>query len=269
MSSGKLAGTQRLWLLGPAPSRSWEPGLGFADGEPKALFWPLLVVHWPLYGMLFLTGTGIYILSPFIPAIAHGLGQSVGAIASVVTYYAVAYALSAPLLGLVSDRIGNLPLVALGGVLMLAGNLWFAGALSLHELQWARAAMGVGGAMAGPAIWAHIAERTAPSRRGRAIGLGMAAFAFGQIVGIPAVSLAAVAGGWQWVFGIVGMLFLPLVLAIAFRAAAARRLPQQPAAAPTGAGPRWHPQWPSLEICGALGVTFLFHAANLAGYTFL
>ncbi|MBX9363266.1 MFS transporter [Streptomyces sp. WAC04114] len=58
-----------------------------------------------------------------------------------------------------------------------------------------RALAGLAAAAAGPAIWAHIAETASDRVRGRALGLGMALFSCGQVVGVPLGGLPAGAAG--------------------------------------------------------------------------
>ncbi|MEE2058815.1 hypothetical protein [Rhodococcus artemisiae] len=49
----------------------------------------------------------------------------------------------------------------------------------------ARRGGGFGGALVGPAMWAYLAETATPCERGRAIARGTAAYAGGQIIGVP------------------------------------------------------------------------------------
>ncbi|MER6996795.1 MFS transporter [Streptomyces sp. NPDC000410] len=63
-----------------------------------------------------------------------------------------------------------------------------------------RAVAGLAAAAAGPAIWAHIAETSSDRVRGRALGLGMALFSCGQVVGVPLGGLLAGTAGWRSAF---------------------------------------------------------------------
>lgn len=236
-----------------------------AIGEMES--WSLLSANWPLYGLVFLIGTENFIVSPFLPTIAREGNFAIEAAATLVTAYAITYALSAPMLGALSDRVGRRLLIILGGVVFLSGNLLVGSAYSLTGLQIARAVTGLGGAMAGPAIWAYMADNTAPALRGRAMGLGMGAFALGQVIGLPLGGLAAALAGWRWTFNGIGLLMLVLLAGIGLMF-----VNQKDPRRHEPAGNSWFSIfsiWRSGPIRLAFGVTFLFHAANLASYTFL
>ncbi|MFE2417072.1 MFS transporter [Streptomyces hokutonensis] len=113
-------------------------------------------------------------------------------------------------------------------------------------------------------MWAHIAE-TAPDRvRGRALGLGMALFSCGQVVGVPLGGLLAGISGWRSAF---------LALAIGTAAAVPLLLrqvrPTAPQPAPVGAVKAVLSGWADPSLRNALLVNTVFNAANLGAYTFL
>ena len=237
------------------------------NGFRNSAFWSLIGDHWPVYGLLFLVGSENYIVPLLIPLMAEEFSRGVEALATMVTAYAITYAVAAPFLGAASDRLGRRPLIIFGGLTFLAGNLLVAGASSLPLLRWARAVTGLGAAMSGPAIWAHLADNTALKLRGRAIGLGMGAFALGQVIGLPLGSLIASLAGWRWAFRGIGLPTLPLLLAISLQFAGRRS-----AVAPDTPGNNLFVLfriWRSKPVRLTFLVTFLFHAGNLASYTYL
>jgi DHA1 family inner membrane transport protein len=227
----------------------------------------LLRTHWPLYGLLFLIGTENFIVSPLLPALAQDTGIPVGRLAGMVTSYAVTYAVLAPVLGQVADKIGRVTLIALGGVLFVAGNFAVALGSELSTLLVARGVMGLGGAMAGPAVWAYIADSTAVELQGHAMGMGMGAFSLGQIVGIPIGGVVAELMSWRLAFGGIGMLLIPLIVLIGLVARSRAHGPSQ-AFSPASGIPLFS-IWSNATVRYLLAITFLFHAGNLATYTFL
>lgn len=228
-------------------------------------FWLLISKTWPFYGLVFLIGTENFIVSPFLPDMARSVGVSVEALATVVTAYALTYAIAAPLLGQVTDRVGTRWLIAVGITVFAVGNGLVAVAPTLGGLQWARALTGLGGAAAGPAIWSHIAGTTPPGLRGRAMGLGMGAFALGQVAGLPLGGLVASVAGWRWVFGGIGLLMLPL-LASSMAHDTGRAGPLH---SPHGSRMPLFAVWCRPALVCAFLVTFLFQMGNLGSYTFL
>jgi DHA1 family inner membrane transport protein len=220
--------------------------------------------------LLFLFGTETFLVSPLLPTIADDIDVSESAAAQSVTAYVLVYAVTAPFLGLLSDRFGRRRTLLAGTALFLASNAAAAVSTSLWLLIVSRALAGLAAAAAGPAIWAHIAE-TAPERvRGRALGLGMALFSCGQVIGVPLGGLMAGAAGWRSAF---------LALAVGTAAAVPLLLRQvQGAPAPEAAGAPAAGRgaigavlaaWGHPALRRALAVNTVFHAANLGAYTFL
>jgi MFS transporter, DHA1 family, inner membrane transport protein len=218
-----------------------------------------------VYLVLFLIGVETFLVSPLLPTIADDLHASDAAVASTVTAYTLAYALSAPFLSPVFDAAPRRTAITLGAVLFLAGNVVAAVAGGLVVLVLARVVGALGAAVAGPAIWAHLAERADDEARGRTIGLGLAAFSAGTAVGVPIAGLAAGAGGWRASFvalAVATVVVLPLAW-IQTRPAGEARAVARPSV--TASFAVWRD--PALRV--ALIVVFLLQGANLGAYTFL
>ncbi|MBO0882275.1 MAG: MFS transporter, partial [Mycobacterium sp.] len=131
--------------------------------------------HALLYLVFFLMGAELYLVSPLLPQIAPSLGVTLASAAMIVPGYAMAYALASPLLGIFSDRWPRKRPAIAGSIVFLVGNIGCAIAPDVGGLIVARGITGLGAALAGPAIWACLAERTATHQRGRAISLGASA----------------------------------------------------------------------------------------------
>ncbi len=219
--------------------------------------------------LLFLFGTETFLVSPLLPTIADDIEVSESAAAQSVTAYVLVYAITAPFLGLLSDRFGRRRTLLAGTLLFVLSNAAAALSGSLAPLILSRAVAGLAAAAAGPAIWAHIAE-TAPDRlRGRALGLGMALFSCGQVVGVPLGGLLAGISGWRaafWALTVGTAAAIPLLLrqvGAAPAAAAPAALSARGALASVGAA------WRHPALRKALTVNTVFHTANLGAYTFL
>ncbi|MFE5031613.1 MFS transporter [Streptomyces sp. NPDC056683] len=217
-----------------------------------------------VFVLLFLFGTETFLVSPLLPTISKDIDVSEAAAASSVTAYVLVYAVCAPFLGVLSDRIGRRRVLLAGSVLFVVSNAGAALSTGIVLLVLSRAVAGLAAAAAGPAIWAHIAE-TAPDRvRGRAMGLGMALFSCGQVVGVPLGGLLAGVAGWRSAF---------LALAIGTAAAVPLLLrqirPAAPQPATVGAVKAVLSGWADPSLRNALLVNTVFNAANLGAYTFL
>lgn len=220
-----------------------------------------------VYLLLFLIGTETFIVAPLLPTIAASLRVTETAAAATVAAYTVAYAVTAPFLGVVTDRFGRYPMIMLGAALFLLGNVGAALSGALPMLMGARILGAVGATAAGPAIWAHLAETAPESARGRAVGTGNALFAAGQVFGVPAGAFLAGAADWRssfWVLGGLSALVLPICLATT--RVLARRSAHRPQPLHLL---RIFVVWKDGVLRHALIVVVLLHAANLGSYTFL
>jgi DHA1 family inner membrane transport protein len=218
-----------------------------------------------VYLVLFLIGAETFLVSPLLPTIAHDLHEREAVVATTVAAYTLAYALSAPFLSPVFDAYPRRTAIGLGTVLFLLGNVLAAAAGGIVVLIGARVVGALGAAVAGPAIWAHLAERADPAAQGRAIGLGLAAFSAGTALGVPAASLAAGSGGWRASFGVLALATaaaLPLVWTQA-------RPTSGETTRPPAARPSTFAVWRDPALRTALAVVFLLQGANLGAYTFL
>jgi predicted MFS family arabinose efflux permease len=219
--------------------------------------------HGLLYVVFFLMGAEVYLVSPLLPELARSLGATIAAAATIVTAYVVVYALAGPLLGMFSDRWPRKRSVIAGSLVFLVGNVGCATAPDLGGLISARGVTGLGAALAAPAIWACLAERTAIHQRGRAISLGTTAYALGQVLGVPLGANLAAVGGWRAPFLVVGMLMLIAAIALACRLEAT-----PVATTPPGLSALIRP-WSSRAIRLGLLASFFLHAARLGAYTYV
>ncbi|MEU3496691.1 MFS transporter [Kitasatospora cineracea] len=222
-----------------------------------------------VFALLFLFGTETFLVSPLLPTIADSIGSTEAAAASTVTAYVLVYAVCAPFLGLLSDRFGRRRTLLAGGLLFVLSNAAAALSTDLTLLVLSRGLAGLAAAAAGPAIWAHIAETAPDAVRGRALGLGMALFSTGQVVGVPLGGLLAGAAGWRAAFWALAAGTLAALVLLARQVAA----PAAAGGAPTGGGGGAVRAilggWRDPALRRALLVNTVFNAANLGAYTFL
>ncbi|MCU7822023.1 MFS transporter [Kitasatospora sp. DSM 101779] len=217
--------------------------------------------------LLFLFGTETFLVSPLLPTIADSIRVGEAAAASSVTAYVLVYAVAAPFLGLLSDRFGRRRTLVVGTLLFVLSNAAAALSTGLTLLVLSRAVAGLAAAAAGPAIWAHIAETAPDAVRGRALGLGMALFSAGQVVGVPLGGFLAGLAGWRsafWALAVGTAAAVPLLLK---QVAAGES--KAPAGGRASAVRAVLAGWADPALRRALLVNTVFHAANLGAYTFL
>ncbi|MFD9127645.1 MFS transporter [Kitasatospora sp. NPDC059571] len=234
-----------------------------------------------VFVLLFLFGTETFLVSPLLPTIAGSIGVTESAAASGVTAYVLVYAVFAPFLGQLSDRFGRRRTLLAGTLLFVLSNAGAALSTSLTLLVLSRAVAGLAAAAAGPAIWAHIAETAPDAVRGRALGLGMALFSCGQVIGVPLGGLLAGAAGWRaafWALTAGTATAVPLLLRQVAGGPAPAAAPRGPApccaacrppAPAAGSVRSVLAAWADPALRRALLVNTAFHAGNLGAYTFL
>jgi MFS transporter, DHA1 family, tetracycline resistance protein len=139
---------------------------------------------------------GFGIVMPVLPFWAREFGASGATLGLLLTAYAAAQFVCAPLWGRLSDRIGRRPVL----LLTIAGTAISLGLLGLApSLPWlfaARLLAGVFAANLGVAS-AYIADVTPPEERTRWMGMLGAAFGVGFVLG-PALGGALASFGYRW-----------------------------------------------------------------------
>jgi predicted MFS family arabinose efflux permease len=163
--------------------------------------------------VVFAVGVDSYIVAAVLPAVADDLGESIAAVGLLASAYALPIALLAPLLGPLSDRRGRRFAILLGLVIFVAASAGCVVAPTLPLLMAARAANGIGAAIALPAAFAAAGDLAAPGQRARTIGLLSGMFPLSTLLGLPIGALAAAIAGWRGSFAfILGVALVALVL---------------------------------------------------------
>ncbi|MGA9309107.1 MAG: MFS transporter [Pseudonocardiaceae bacterium] len=217
------------------------------------------------YLVLFLVGTETFLVSPLLPAITDDLHISIDLSSTIVLAYVLVYAICAPFLGGVTDRFGRRTSVLIGGSIFLIGNILVANSPGIILIVAGRAVAGLGAALAGPAIWAHLADTSSPNERGQAMGAGMAAFSLGQIIGVPFGGVIADNINWRVSFWMISLIAL---LAVCGTYRQTRNTPTTTGTSAFSVGVVFR-LWGNPVLRHALVLTLVFHAANLGCYAFL
>jgi multidrug resistance protein len=157
------------------PGQDASPAALPAGAPPRSV---LVVV----FATILIDFIGWSVLIPILPLFAERLGATPVQVALLLTLYALAQLLFAPLWGLVSDRVGRRPviLVSLFGTVVAFLLLALAG--SIPALYAARVLAGFFAATIGTAQ-AVVTDVTRPEDRARGMAVIGAAFGAGMIVG--------------------------------------------------------------------------------------
>jgi predicted MFS family arabinose efflux permease len=176
----------------------------------------------------FAVGTSAYVVSGMLPAVAAELAVSVTAAGQLTTAFALAYAVGAPVLAVLTGRWERRTLLVVALLAAGAGNLLAALAPNYPLLLAARVASALGAAAFTPAATLVATQLSPPQRRGRAVAAVFSGLTLALVVGVPAGSLLEGPLGYRGVFG--------LVAATCLAAAVGVRLlvPRVPPPAPVG-----------------------------------
>jgi predicted MFS family arabinose efflux permease len=162
----------------------------------------------------FAIGTSGYIMSGVLPAVSRELGVSLATAGQLLTVFALAYAVSAPVLAAASGRWDRRRLLVVALLVSALGNALAAVAPNYPLLMVARVISALGAAAYTPAATLVATALTAPEHRGRAVATVFGGLTFALILGVPAGSLLGGSLGYQGVFAVVALASLVGALAV-------------------------------------------------------
>ena len=137
----------------------------------------------PIFLIVFVDVIGLGITIPVLPVYAEGFFKLSGIeIASLTSLFFAAQFVGAPILGRLSDRVGRRPVLIASQFGTLAGAILTAVALSPLYLVAARLIDGMTGGNISVAQ-AYLTDITPPEDRAKSVGLVIAAFGLGFIIG--------------------------------------------------------------------------------------
>jgi EmrB/QacA subfamily drug resistance transporter len=165
---------------------------------------------------LFMVVLDNLVVNVALPSIHRDLGASIQALEWTVNAYVLAYAVLLLTGAALGDRLGRKRMFMAGISLFTISSAAAAVAPSIGALIAARAAQGVGAAIATPLTLTLLADAFPPAQRGVALGVwsGISgiAVALGPLVGGAVVQLSS----WHWIFWInvpIGAVLVPLAAA--------------------------------------------------------
>ncbi|MCM3078542.1 MULTISPECIES: MFS transporter [Brevibacillus] len=153
-----------------------------------------------------------FLLGIFMGALDHGIvGPALSSIISAYqvseswgvwsfTIYTLTFAVSIPVLGKLSDRLGRKQTFIFGISLFAIGSIIAAFASHFTVFLLGRAVQAIGSGGIFPITAAQIAVTTPPEKRGKALGLIGVAFGIGTIAGPSVGGLILKMLEWQWIF---------------------------------------------------------------------
>jgi MFS transporter, DHA1 family, putative efflux transporter len=162
---------------------------------------------------VFVVGTDLFVVSPLLPLIATEYRMSATRAGLCVTLFSLSYAIVAPFLGRLADRIGRSRILTICLAGFAAANLATGFAPSFLWLLLARLFAGVAAAGVAPAVYALVGASAPPQRRATWLSLVVSGLLMSLMVGAPLAALAGAAFGLPCAFSGLGLASLALIWA--------------------------------------------------------
>jgi DHA1 family purine base/nucleoside efflux pump-like MFS transporter len=162
----------------------------------------------------FAVGTSAYVVSGVLPTVSAELDVSVTAAGQLTTAFALAYAVSAPLLATISARWERRRLLVVALLVAALGNAVSAVATTYPLLLGGRVVAALGAAAFTPAATLFATALRPPAERGRAVAIVFGGLTVALALGVPVGSLLAGSIGYRGVFALVAAVSLVTALAV-------------------------------------------------------
>lgn len=210
----------------------------------------------------FIIGTGTMLVPGMLTTLARGFDVEVPVAAQLITVYAFACCIGAPLLAALTSRFDRRRLLA--GIMAVFAAAHFAAALvsSLEAMAALRVLAATGAALFTPQAAATIGQLVPENRRGAALASVFLGWSIASVAGMPLNAWVGLTFGWQAGFVLVGC------GALLAAAGVAATLPTGLHTAPVDAA-MWRRVGRNRPLMAILSVTAIQSAAQFTSVSFL
>ena len=160
---------------------------------------------------MFLIGTELFVFSPLLPTLAINYDVSSKVAGLCVTSFSLSYMITAPLFGLVSDRVGKRRVLICCLLAFGTANLLTASAVNFPWLLALRLFAGAAAAGVSPSIYALVGDAAPPERRATWLALTVSGLLVSLALGASPAGLVGATFGWATVFVALAVFSLALV----------------------------------------------------------
>lgn len=160
---------------------------------------------------IFLVGTDLFIISPFLPLISKELNTQPESLTILVSSFSLTYAIACPIQGRIAERWGLRTVLVVGIVSLALANLFTAIAISQSQLVLSRILAAIAAASISPMIYALTADRVEPSQRASRLAMVNSGLVISLALGAPFGLLIGDMTNWRVVF--IGLAIFLLVIA--------------------------------------------------------
>jgi predicted MFS family arabinose efflux permease len=146
---------------------------------------------------MFAMGTDNFVVAGILPGVAASLNTSVSLAGLMVTFYALTYAVAAPVMAAVAGGWPRKLLLVSALGIFVVGNMLSAVAVDLHWVLFSRALSGFGAALFSPTALGVASALAPPEKRGRALAAVTAGLTGATALGAPIGTFIGGFGGWR------------------------------------------------------------------------
>jgi predicted MFS family arabinose efflux permease len=154
----------------------------------------------------FAVGMGAFVVIGILTPVAADLGISKAEAASLLTLYAIVYAISSPLVVALSGGLDRRWALTVGMAIFGLGALGAALSSGLPGVLAARCVMALGAGIVTPVAATVGVALAGPEQRGRALAIVFGGLTLAQALGVPLGAWIGYAYGWRLAFGLVAAL---------------------------------------------------------------
>lgn len=162
-------------------------------------------IYWMALGT-FAIGTEGYMIAPLLPKITADLSVSLSMAGQLVTVFALALALSSPVLTALTGNFNRRWLLILSMVVFTLGNVAAWASTSYSELMGARILLAIAAGLYAPNASALAGTLVPPDKRGAALAIVQGGMTIAIVLGLPAGAMIGDRLGWRTTFLGVGAL---------------------------------------------------------------
>lgn len=154
------------------------------------------------------------VIIPLLPSMIMDTNISMEIGGLLVTAYAVAYAVSAPIFGSISDRLGRKKMILIGLFVFMIATTFTSLSSTFTVMIIFRILSGIGAGMIEPVVFALVADHYPYEKRGRAIGVVTGALISASIIGVPFGGYIAQVFSWKWTFFVISIISFVIIISI-------------------------------------------------------
>ncbi len=162
--------------------------------DKRARWWPRLL---PLLAATIAVGTDAWVVAGFLPALAGDMAVSTATAGLSVTVFAVAYALSAPVLAALTSAIPPRLVITVALAGLAAANVLCAVSAGFALFLTGRVLAALAASIVTPAAGVLASRVAGEQYRGRALALVVAGLTIATAVGVPTGSVLATMTDWR------------------------------------------------------------------------